>query len=86
MASLPSIIFSVSRLGEATEPQSRWSRPMTDGRGDLAGFHEVVDDEAEPFTLAIPEPANAGGQPLELDLIMGHLDPLHQVLVVGEIP
>ena len=31
MASLPSFIFSVSRFGEATEPQSRWSRPMTIG-------------------------------------------------------
>ena len=31
MASEPSFIASVSRLGEATEPQSRWSRPMTMG-------------------------------------------------------
>src|SRR3989304_2244678 len=31
MASLPSRILSVSRLGEATEPASRWSRPMTIG-------------------------------------------------------
>ncbi len=31
MASEPSRIPSVSRLGEATEPQSRWSRPMTIG-------------------------------------------------------
>ena len=30
-ASLPSRIASVSRLGEATEPESRWSRPITIG-------------------------------------------------------
>jgi len=31
MASEPSFIPSVSRRGEATEPASRWSRPMTMG-------------------------------------------------------
>ena len=31
IASLPSFIPSVSRKGEATEPESRWSRPMTIG-------------------------------------------------------
>ena len=31
MASEPSRMASVSRLGEATEPASRWSRPMTMG-------------------------------------------------------
>ncbi len=31
MASEPSAIDSVSRYGEATEPESRWSRPMTTG-------------------------------------------------------
>ena len=30
-ASVPSRIASVSRFGEATEPESRWSRPMTIG-------------------------------------------------------
>src|SRR3954464_4305936 len=30
-ASEPSRIASVSRLGEATEPESRWSRPITTG-------------------------------------------------------
>src|SRR5271170_5342438 len=30
-ASDPSFIASVSRYGEATEPQSKWSRPMTMG-------------------------------------------------------
>ena len=31
MASEPSFMDSVSRFGLATEPQSRWSRPMTMG-------------------------------------------------------
>ena len=31
IASEPSAIPSVSRYGEATEPQSRWSRPSTIG-------------------------------------------------------
>ena len=31
MASEPSRIDSVSRFGEATEPASRWSRPITMG-------------------------------------------------------
>ena len=30
-ASEPSAIASVSRYGEATEPESRWSRPITIG-------------------------------------------------------
>jgi hypothetical protein len=31
MASLPSAMASVSRYGLATDPESRWSRPMTIG-------------------------------------------------------
>ena len=31
MASEPSSMPSVSRYGEATEPESRWSRPITMG-------------------------------------------------------
>ena len=37
MASLPSRIASVSRLGEATEPVSRWSRPITIGAETTPG-------------------------------------------------
>jgi hypothetical protein len=35
-ASEPSRIASVSRLGLATEPESRWSRPITIGAFELA--------------------------------------------------
>ena len=38
IASEPSGIASVSRYGEATEPQSRWSRPMHDRRLHLAAL------------------------------------------------
>ncbi len=31
IASEPSFMDSVSRFGDATEPESRWSRPMTIG-------------------------------------------------------
>ena len=34
-ASVPSSIASVSRFGLATEPQSRWSRPITIGAFSL---------------------------------------------------
>src|SRR5450756_2792057 len=56
-----------------------------DGRGDLAGFYEVVYDEAKPLTLTISQPADTGRKPLELDLVARHLDPLHQVLIIGEL-
>ena len=38
IASEPSFIPSVSRLGDATEPVSRWSRPMTIGARTLPCF------------------------------------------------
>ena len=46
IASEPSFIASVSRLGEATEPQSRWSRPMTIGAFTLPLAHQLVERRA----------------------------------------
>ena len=66
MASLPSRA-SVSRLGEATEPQSRWSRPMTMG-ALISPWLQVVNNSAEAGTLAVSQPADTGRQPLELHL------------------
>src|SRR5216684_2990337 len=54
-ASEPSFIASVSRLGLATDPESRWSRPIT-----------------------------TGGQPLELDFLLRHIQPAVQVRIVGD--
>ena len=84
MASEPSRMFSVSRFGEATDPVSRWSRPMTMGAADLPLLHQVVDDGAEAGPLAVAEPADAGRQALELDLAASLADPAGQGLVLRE--
>src|SRR5215470_13180157 len=62
-ASDPSRIASVSRLGEATDPLSRWSRPMA---------------------VAEPSPADARRQPLELDARPRHVEPIDEMLILGE--
>ena len=48
-ASEPSFMPSVSRLGEATEPPSRWSRPMTTG-ANTSPRHEVVNVAAPQYS------------------------------------
>ena len=50
--SLPSIMLSVSRLGEATEPLSRWSRPMTIGA--LTSPFRTISLNAEAKFVALP--------------------------------
>jgi hypothetical protein len=53
-------------LGDATEPESRSSRP--DDRGfELAFRHHLVEGQAQPVTVAEADPADARGQALELD-------------------
>jgi hypothetical protein len=54
---------SVSRLGLATEPLSRWSRPMTIGA--LTARDQFVELQPGTGALAIAQPADARGQPLE---------------------
>ena len=49
IASEPSRIASVSRYGEATEPESRWSRPITTG----------ADTAPERTSSLIASPARA---------------------------
>ena len=71
IASEPSAIASVSRYGEATEPESRWSRPITIGRGELARRDHLVELEPGEVALLVAEPADAGGQPLEVHLLAG---------------
>ena len=66
-ASEPSLMASVSRLGLATEPESRWSRPMTTGPASSPVFDHLVEGKTEPVTLAQAYPADARRQPLELD-------------------
>ena len=59
IASEPSAIASVSRYGEATEPESRWSRPITIGADSSPAAHHLVEAQPEPVALAVAEPADA---------------------------
>src|SRR6516225_1479165 len=53
-ASEPSIMLSVSRLGEATEPESRWSRPMTTGA--FSSPLRTISLNARPARSRSPRP------------------------------
>src|SRR4029078_5031742 len=56
-----------------------------DARGaDLAVSHELVEREAGLRPLAVPEPADPGGQALERDLLLGHRQPAAEALVLWE--
>ena len=69
IASEPSRIASVSRLGEATEPASRWSRPMTIGASTSPRRTSSLKARPGLGALAVAEPADARRQPLEGDLL-----------------
>ncbi len=56
-----------------------------DGGRDLAFGDQVVDQQAKAGPLPIAQPANARRQALEGHTLVGHLDPAHQVLVVGKL-
>ena len=56
-----------------------------DRRLEVAARHHLVEPEAETVALPVAEPADAGGQALELDLLAGHPDPARQRLVVREL-
>ena len=84
MASEPSRIPSVSRLGEATEPQSRWSRPITIGAFTSPRGHQLVEHPAGLGALAVAQPADARRQALEGDALAGQADPARQRRVLGE--
>ena len=75
---------SVSRNGEATEPVSRWSRPITTGADTSPLRTSVVEDQSGLGAVALAEPADPGRQPLELDPIGRELEPPLQQRVVGE--
>ena len=84
IASEPSRIASVSRLGDATEPASRWSRPITIGALTAPVRDQLVEREAGLRPLAVAEPADARRQPLERHPLLRHADPAAQRRVVGE--
>ena len=57
---------------------------MTIGAAHLAAPDELVEGEARLRTLAVAEPADPRGKPLEGDLGLGHLDPAPQPGIVRE--
>ena len=58
-ASEPSRIASVSRCGEATEPASRWSRPITIGARSSPEATISLKRSPAQVALAVAEPADA---------------------------
>jgi hypothetical protein len=83
-ASVPSSMLSVSRLGEATEPESRWSRPITIGAETIPSATRLLNSQPGLGALAIAQPADAGGQPLEGHFLAGHIQPAVQVFILRE--
>ena len=75
---------SVSRFGEATEPQSRWSRPITIGAFTRPVAHELVEREARLRALPVSEPADPRGQPLKRDALARERDPAPERGVLRE--
>ena len=65
-ASEPSRIDSVSRLGDATEPASRWSRPMTTGAESSP--RPTISLKARPSRWRCPSPTQQmrAGSPWKL--------------------
>ena len=84
IASEPSRIASVSRYGEATEPASRWSRPITTGALTRPLRDELVDREPGPRAVAVAEPADPRGQALEGDPPGSQLEPALEQRIVRE--
>src|ERR671912_534613 len=69
-ASEPSRIASVSRKGEATEPVSRWSRPMATGAFNAP--RRTSSLMASPISAREPQPAVEGlvfGEEFEREVV-----------------
>ena len=74
IASLPSTMPSVSRVGEATDAGSMWSRPSASGPttpSRTSSFRR----RATRVALAETEPADSGGEPLQRNATARELDP-----------
>ena len=83
-ASEPSRMASVSRLGEATDPESRWSRPMTTGAFNSPLRDHLVERQPEPVSVPESHPADARRQSLERDAFARHVQPMVQMGVVRQ--
>ena len=65
-ASVPSFMDSVSRLGLATEPQSRWSRPITMGALSSPFFTISLKARAALWRSPRPSQQMRAGRPWKL--------------------
>ena len=77
-------MFSVSRLGLATLPQSRWSRPIATGAARAPEATKPL--MAKPALARSPCPADACGEALHGDPLLGQPQPAVEGGIVGEKP
>ena len=84
IASEPSFIASVSRLGEATEPVSRWSRPITIGARTLPFFTSQLN--RSPISARSPYSSQQirAGSPWKCTLLLRLPDPARQRVLLRE--
>src|SRR5258706_13350612 len=54
-----------------------------DGSTELAPGHHLIEGQAEAMPVAQADPADARRQPLELDALGGHVEPVVQMWIVG---
>ena len=75
---------SVSRLGLATEPESRWSRPMT--MGACSSPRATISLKARPSRARSASPTQQirAGRPLKMNSLPRHVEPAMQMGVVGQ--
>ncbi len=74
---------SVSRFGEATEPEIEMVAADDDRCFQLAAAHHLVEGESKPVAVAEPDPAYARRQTLKRDAVAGHVEPVMQMRVAG---
>src|SRR5688572_13923014 len=55
-----------------------------DGRGNFLFRNEPVEQKSGAVALAVAEPADPCGQPLEFNALLSHADPAVQRLIVGK--
>ena len=53
-------------------------------RLELAPAHHLVEGKTEPMAITEADPANTRRQPLELDLLARHVEPVVQVGVIWQ--
>jgi hypothetical protein len=77
------------RLGLAVRGGDRAAVQMVaaqhDGRGQIAAGDHLVEAQAGQVALAVAEPADAGGQALEVDLLLREFYPPGEGLVLREL-